>query len=150
MDKQITIDEWMASQKKEPEYGDRGCRVCIWYNSKKNECQWNDVYWLQDGFMTKQIYPVCKFLPDDKKGLSMCANCRHSNSFIFEDKPEHKDNHYKSMYDPLEEANIYCDHPEGSLNRHTAYKDLEEANFGVGHWHRQHEWDACDRWEAER
>lgn len=152
MDKQITIDEWMASQKKEPEYGDRGCQVCLWYNNRKDipGCYWNDQYWIKDGFMTMQSYPDCRFMPDDSKGLHMCANCEHANCFIYQVKPEYKDNHRRAMYDPVEEPNIYCDHYEGSLNRHTAYKDLEETNFGVGHWHRQHEWDTCDRWEAER
>lgn len=150
MDEQITLEEWMAS-KKPPEYGDRGCRVCYWYNNRKDikGCYWNDPYWYRDGFMTKQIYPNCKFMPDSSKGLHMCSNCEHSNQFEYQEKPEYKGNHTKAMYDPVEEPNIYCDHCDGSLNRYTAYKDLEEHNFGVGRWHRQHEWDTCDRWEEE-
>ena len=152
-DGQMSLDDYANSTVIKPiEYGDRGCRVCFWWNNRKDMpgCYWNDPYWLKEKFCERQIYPDCKFMPDDVKGLPMCANCEYANSFVFQDKPEHKDNHRRSMYDPLEEPNIYCTHREGSLNRRTAYKDLEQKNFGVGHWHRQHEWDICDRWEPER
>lgn len=129
---------------KKPEYGDRGCNVCQWYNKKKNDCTWHI------DFDTKEIYPDCHFMPADYRGIPMCANCQYANCFIYETKPEYKDNHSKAMNDPVEEPNIYCDHRDGSLNRRTAYKDLEQANFGVGHWNRQHEWDICDRWEEEQ
>ena len=150
-DGQVTLNEYLSEQKPpEPiKYGDRGCRVCVWYNHDKNVpgCCWNDEYWLKGGF-ERQIYPDCKFMPDSCKGIPCCDNCEHSNCFIYEEKPGMK--HKDAMYDPVEEPNIYCDHRDGSLNRHTAYKDLEQANFGVGHWHRQHEWDICDRWEHEK
>ena len=154
---QLNLEEYLNSKEPEKpiEYGDRGCRVCQWWNHDNVEgCFWNDPYYLKDKFHERQIYPDCKFMPDDLKGLPMCANCEYANNFVHQDKPEyqnnHRDSHRKSMYDPLEEPNIYCTHRQGSLNRRTAYKDLEQKNFGVGHWHRQHEWDICDRWEKER
>lgn len=157
---QITLEDYIKSipaSEKPIEYGVRGCKVCVWYNNRKDMpgCYWNDEYWGRNGFMPKQIYPDCKFMPNSNIAeLHMCGSCEHCNQFIFEDKPEYlpssPKNHHKSMYDPLEEPNIYCDHRDGSLNRRTAYKDLEQANFGVGHYHRQHEWDTCDRWEPER
>lgn len=150
MNEQITLDMYMAS-KRDPEYGERGCQVCEWWNhdNRTKGCTWNDPYWNRNG-IDHQEYPDCRFMPDSYKIKGMCGNCRHCNNFVFEDKPEHKDNHKRSMYDPLEEPNIYCTHPQGSLNRRTAYKDLEQHNFGVGHYHRQHEWDTCDRWEESR
>ena len=150
MNEQITLDMYMAS-KRPPEYGERGCHVCGWWHHMKAPgCYWNDDYYLRAGYKYCE-YPDCgKFLPDSTKGMPMCDNCEHCNNFIFEDKPENVGNHKKSMYDPLEEPNIYCNHPDGSLNRRTAYKDREQKNFGVGHYHRQHEWDICDRWEPER
>lgn len=151
MNEQITIDMYMAS-KRAPEYGERGCQACEWWDNRSDikGCYWNDEYWQKNSFMGRQEYPNCKFMPDSYKVLRMCGNCEYCNTFEYQEKPEHKNDHLKAMYDPLEEPNIYCTHPEGSLNRHTAYKDLEQANFGVGHYHRQHEWDTCDRWEAER
>jgi len=147
---QITLSEYLASMPKEEkpiEYGDRGCKVCFWYNNRTDipGCYWNDEYWRRD--LPEEIYPDCHFMPSDRKGLHMCANCEHSNQFCYQGKEGQK--HKEAMYDPIEEPNIYCDHRDGSLNRHTAYKDLEQKNFGVGHWHRQHEWDTCDRWEPE-
>ena len=142
MYEQLTLDMFMNTEKPVT-YGDRGCHVCQWWNKKEKDCVWHLEY------NSTEAFPDCKFMPADYRGLHMCANCAQANCFIFEDKPEHNGDYKASMYDPLEEPNIYCDHPEGSLNRRTAYKDLEEPNFGVGHWHRQHEWDTCDRWEAD-
>lgn len=146
---QMTMDMFMAT-KRPPEYGERGCHVCEWWNNRSDipGCYWNDEYWLKGG-CERQVYPNCKFMPDSAKIEKMCANCEHCNQFVFQDKPEHKDNHRKSMYDPVDEPNIYCTHREGSLNRHTAYKEFEKHKFGVGLYHRQHEWDTCDRWEPE-
>ena len=152
---QITIDMYLAT-KRPPEYGERGCHVCTWYGHMGQEgCCWNDEYWQKDSFFKRQEYPDCRFMPSSSRGMPMCDNCEHCNNFIYQIKPEYlKDvangKRIKAMYDPLEEPNIYCDHHLGSLNRRTAYKDLEQAGFGVGHYHRQHEWDICDRWEAER
>lgn len=148
MNEQITLDMYMAS-KRSPEYGERGCHVCEWWNhdSRTKGCFWSDPYW---GYGVQE-YPGCgHFMPDSFKILKMCDNCEHCNCFVFKDKPEHIGNHEKSMNDPEDEPNIYCTHPDGSLNRHTAYKDLEQHKFGVGLYNRQHEWDTCDRWEKER
>lgn len=136
-----------------PEYGDRGCEVCVWHDRMGVKgCEWNDPYWIKGGFK-KQIYPDCRFMPDTTKIPGMCGNCKHSNCFIYKTKPEYencKNSHSKAMNDPVDEPNIYCDHHDGSLNRRTAYKDLEQHKFGVGLYHRQHEWDICDRWEEEK
>ena len=160
-DGQMTL-EALAEEVKPLEYGARGCKVCAWHHKAKAlgkvpECFWNDPYWKH---IEKQplVYPTCeRFMPDEAKIPGMCTSCKWSNEFEYETKPEYdeelkKHNGYtrRSADDPLEEPNIYCTHPEGSLNRRTAYKDCEEPGFGVGHWHRQHQWDTCDRWEEDR
>ena len=96
------------------------------------------------------------FKPSEYIIPGMCANCRYSNQFEYETKPEYADelkkhNGYttRAANDPVEEPNIYCDHKDGSLNRRTEYKDCEEPGFGIGHWHKQHEWDTCDRWRPD-
>lgn len=78
--------------------------------------------------------------PGRKALIGCCATCKYSNCFIYEG--DHQDN-------PIEEPNIYCDHPEGSLNRRCVYPEYWTRRFGVGTWHRQHEYDTCDRYEKE-
>jgi len=160
MDGQINLFDYIQETAK-IEYGHRGCRSCCWYREKEGRCQWAIS---QDGRKAKRVdyqYPFCdgygSFQPSEYKVPRMCANCKWSNSFEYEIKPEYeeydrKHNNYsrQSADDPLEEPNIYCTHRDGSLNRRTEYKDIEQEGFGVGHWHRQHEWDTCDRWELEK
>ena len=155
-DGQMTIDN-LAEEVKPIEYGSRGCKACHWmgWMNKTGECHWNDPYWVK--YNGVKTYPSCGyFMPYEAVVPRMCSNCKYSNQFEYETKPEYaeelkKHNGYtrKAADDPLEGPNIYCDHPDGSLNRRTAYKDLEWPGFGVGHWHRQHEWDTCDRWEED-
>ena len=147
-DGQLTL-EGLAEEVKPIEYGSRGCKVCHWHNKtvgpygkKQDGCYWNEKYWTE--IIGVLAYPTCgNFEPDAAKVPGMCANCKYSNQFHFTHKNEYTN-------DPVEEPNIYCTHPDGSLNRRTAYKDREQEGFGVGHWHRQHEWDTCDRWQEER
>lgn len=160
---QMSIDDLIREQQK-PEYGYRGCNGCNWYRPQSGRCQWaineDRGYKPHIDF----IYPVCAgengvghFEPGEYRIPRMCSNCKWANVFCYKNKPEYaaelaKNNGYtrRAADDPLEEPNIYCTHPQGSLNRRTEYKDLEWAGFGIGHWHRQHEWDTCDRWEMER
>lgn len=162
-DGQLTL-EGLAEEVKPIEYGSRGCKVCHWHNKSTGPgrgritqgCYWNEAYWVKtDGV---KAYPTCgMFEPDERYVPGMCANCKYSNQFEYEMKEEYKkrcrwlgDSPKGAMDDPVEEPNIYCTHPDGSLNRRTAYKDREQEGFGVGHWHRQHEWDTCDRWQEDR
>lgn len=167
---QMTLDN-LAEEVKPLEYGSRGCKACAWWNRRKpiysllkkdgdeneRDCNWNDPYW-KNLYKQPLVYPTCEsFMPNDSKIPGMCQSCKWSNQFEYETKPEYdeelkKHNGYtrRSADDPLEEPNIYCTHPEGSLNRRTAYKDCEQEGFGVGHWDRQHQWDTCDRWKEDR
>lgn len=153
---QITLDMYKMSLQ-EPEYGERGCHVCFWHNYDKRDegCHWMSKLWRSpDNPMEK--FPNCRFMPRPKF-FHMCANCEYGNPFVHKHKPEYEERikqswcNYcpESNKDPLEEPNIYCTHPEGSLNRRTAYKDREYPT-GIGHWDCQHEWDTCDRWEPRR
>ena len=141
------------------EYGSRGCNVCWWHKRKKGqeqpECCWNDSYFAK--VIGIQVYPSCeRFQPSEYVIPKMCHSCKWSNQFKYETKLEYREakakhNGYSraAAEDPLEEPNIYCTHPEGSLNRRTAYSDVTEEGFGIGHWDRQHQWDTCDRWEED-
>ena len=138
------------------EYGYRGCKGCQWLHAC-GRCMWA-VNWERPGKELNYTYPTCDntrghFQPHDYKIPGMCANCKYSNDFHYQTKPEHihADGSYcrEAADDPVEEPDIYCTHKLGSLNRRTAYKDLEKAGFGVGHWHCQHAWDTCDRWEPD-
>ena len=153
---QITIDGYLNEQAG-VEYGDRGCKACAW-RDKDKVCKWSDKYWadLHKGVIWQ--YPDCEeFMPSESKIPGMCASCKWSNCFRYKTKEQYAEalkrhNGYtrEAADDPVEEPNIYCTHPDGSLNRRTAYKADEWQGFGVGHWNRQHEWDTCDRWEEDR
>ena len=149
---QITMEEYYWTLQP-PKYGDRGCTLCWWYDRKKQCCQWDDIEYFSK---TVHTYPSCEhFEPSERCVPGMCASCKYSNRFKYEIKEEYiprLKNGYsrESADDPLEEPNIYCTHPDGSLNRHTAYKDLEWPGFGVGHWDRQHEWDTCERYKEDK
>lgn len=153
MGDQVTIFDFVPAA-----YGDKGCKVCQW--NRDGRCFWAIIKDRPGKPSVDFTFPECdggcSFMPNEYKIPRMCANCKHSNQFVYETKPEYekdleKHNGYtdKAANDPVEEPDIYCTHHDGSLNRRTEYKDFESAGFGIGHWHRQHEWDTCDRWELE-
>ena len=137
-------------------YGDKNCGVCGW--NRDGRCQWAIFKDKPGKPIINYSYPecggYCSFMPSEYMVPRMCANCEYGNQFHYETKPEYeksleRHNGYtlEAANDPLEEPDIYCTHKEGSLNRRTEYKECEQAGFGIGHWHRQHEWDTCDRWK---
>lgn len=127
-DGQISLMDYVL-QNKSKEYGDRGCAVCSW--NTENGCQW------KGSIIYGHQFPHCPFMPDEAKVPRMCANCDHGCPFEYD----------MNGNKVIETPNIYCTHPEGSLNRRSDYEDIKSKNFGVGSWDRQHEWDTCDRWE---
>ena len=141
------------------EYGTRSCEACAW-RSIEYGCKWAEYHRHPGREAPVFKYPNCDgyghFMPCQYKVPAMCASCRWGNCFHYETKPEYMEYqrqtgrpHKQSFRDPVEEPNIYCTHPEGSLNRRTAYKDIEWEGFGATKWDRQHEWDTCDRWEPD-
>ena len=142
-DGQITINDFML-ESKPVEYGDRGCKCCRWHVD--GQCKWKDSRVFGDKF------PNCPFEPDVPR---MCQSCAYANQYVYQIKEQYLEsvkNHHgytrESADDPVEDANIYCTHPDGSLNRHTAYQDIQKQQ-GIGHWHRWHEFDTCDRYEED-
>ena len=141
-DGQISLMDW-ALETKGVEYGDRGCKCCRWFVD--GQCYW------KGSLVFGHTFPNCHFEPDVPK---MCQTCKYANQFVYQDKPEYQEQIKRHGYsrqsadDPVEDANIYCTHPEGSLNRHTAYQDIQRQ-LGIGHWHSWHEWDTCDRYEED-
>lgn len=99
------------------------------------ECDANHSFWK----------PNCWKIPH------LCGNCKHSNMFAYRSTNEYvKDGVlHKDGYFPIEEPNIYCLRNGGSVNRTRPYEEFCTENFGVGHWHRQREWDTCDAWELD-
>ena len=143
-DGQITFDEYILANK-EVEHGDRGCRVCHWHNDKDG-CHW------KRSVVHGHEFPNCFFEPS--LDVPSCSNCVWNNPYIYRIKDEYKAEEERKGYsqraeaDPVEDANIYCTHPDGSLNRRSAYEDCKRP-LGIGKWHCQHEWDICDRWELD-
>jgi len=127
-DGQISFADYILENKK-IEYGDRGCAVCSWHI--KDACRW------KNSLIYGDRYPHCPFMPDEYKVPRMCANCDHGCQFEYDSDGKHV----------KETPNIYCTHPDGSLNRRSEYEDRKSKGFGNGSWYRQHEWDTCDRWE---
>ena len=131
------------------------CEYCMWNNGTIG-CPWDKEKrkkWHIDS-------AVCKdhdhWRPNSCKIPGLCGGCKHANSFEYEIKEKYKSklswNGYSSEAadDPEETPNIYCTRDGGSVNRRKPFERFETKNFGVGHWHRQHEWDTCDGWEQER
>ena len=132
------------------------CKYCMWYGyglyrepghkripgTEGKPCQWVDKDFM--GCKDKS-----KWKPGDRAIPRLCANCAHANCFVYQTKPEYKENDIRAFKDPMEEPNIYCTHEDGSVNRQYPYKDFYEHNFGACRWDRQHEWDTCDAWRSD-
>ena len=154
MDDQMTIFDY-CKQMRTPEYYEHKCEFCYW-GSDESTCQWSTLSGRQH-----ISYFACvdhsKWQPSISDIPRLCGNCKHCNQFEYQTKPEYEEeerrhNGYsrRAADDPLEEPNIYCTRPGGSVNRTRPYLKYCEHGFGVGHWHRQHEWDTCDGWELDR
>ena len=148
MDEQLDIFEYMKTT--DPFKRFRGnCHCCYW-GSSEDTCQWRKSKFM--GCENKS-----KWAPSPTNIPRLCGNCKYSNQFEYQLKPEYEEdarrhNGYsrKGADDPLEEPNIYCDRDDGSVNRRSPYRDLWQEGFGIGHWDRQHEWDTCDAWELDK
>lgn len=156
MPEPITVAETVEPQKHEKvEYGYRGCAGCEWFAVKEGKCKWAVDDSRYKHTEINYSYPKCGghtgFMPDIWHIPHMCGNCKWSNMFAYRSTNEYvKDGVlHRDGYKPIEEPNIYCLCHKGCKNRRTEYKDLEWEDFGVGHWHRQHEWDTCDNWELD-
>ena len=129
---QITLDDLLARQGT-IEDKEGKCEYCMWlYNSFCPHCS------------EKFRYPNAQcennkdWLPDPLKLYGLCGGCKYGNPSEYEgDDFEH----------PIENENIYCEHPEGSLNRRQPFKKYWWHRFGVNTWDRQHEFASCARFE---
>lgn len=129
------------------------CEYCMWGKDEAS-CHWSvnctDKH-------HKSIIQECDenhsfWKPDSWKIPKLCGNCRHSNNFVCKCEKEEVDQYgvvRRDLDKPIEEPNIYCTRHDGSINRSRPYEVYCTPGFGVGHWHRQREWDTCDGWELD-
>ena len=135
------------------------CEYCMWYGyglyepyghkrkpgTEGQMCQWE--------VSRKGVPPQCHNRDFWKPSIytipKLCGNCRHSNCFHYQKKPQYKEYDAKAFSDPVEEPNIYCTREDGSVNRQYPYKAFYSQHFGACLWDRQHEWDTCDAWERD-
>lgn len=130
------------------------CEYCMWYGyglydniTRKRKpgteglhCQWEEK---SKGFLCigrSKWKPGVYYIP------RLCGNCRESNCFHYQKKPQYDKDNAQTFRDPVEEPNIYCTREEGSVNRQYPYEQFYEKHFGATLWDRQHEWDTCDAW----
>lgn len=136
------------------EYGTISCKVCHWMRYGHDQCHWRDKHY-HESIKPEDPEHCEHFMPSEYLVPGMCASCKYSSSFEYEVKEEYiprMKNGYsrESADDPIEDENIYCTHPEGSLNRRCSYTKYQWPGFGIGHWHRQHEYDTCDRYRKDK
>lgn len=135
-------------------YYEHKCQYCYWGSDEKT-CKWSDKAdrptYYHECHDRSRWAPSCTDIP------RLCGNCKYSNQFEYKIKPEYeeevkKHNGYtrKAADDPVEEPNIYCTRNGGSINRKRPFMIFTEPGFGIGLWHRQHEWDTCDGWELDQ
>lgn len=123
------------------------CECCGWWNRT------NGYMGMVPGCFWEKEYP--EHLDDDDlenhtcwmpnvELMKVCGSCEHSNSFLYSGDVDH----------PEEDNDLYCDlwhfhnrHPE---NRRQLFEGKRRKNFGLGIYHRQHEYDTCDCWERKR
>lgn len=130
------------------------CEYCYWYGyglydniTRKRRpgteglhCQW------EQKSKIYQCIGKIRWKPSRYTIPRLCGNCRESNCFHYQRKPQYDRDNAQAFRDPVEEPNIYCMRDEGSVNRQYPYKDFYEKHFGACLWDRQHEWDTCDAW----
>lgn len=117
------------------------CITCAWNKSldpitNKIGCIWSRYYpeekkYQKDG---------CDRWRPEERQFKCCATCKYCNSFEYEGD---------DINNPIDEPNIYCTHKDGSKNRYCRWPEKVQKRFGVGLYHRQHEYDLCDNWELD-
>lgn len=133
------------------------CRFCMWYGyglydpygKRRKDTGSYNCQWEQTRHGITQCVDKSFWKPDIRTIPKLCGNCRHSNCFHYQIKPEYKENSAKAFSDPVEEPNIYCTRDDGSVNRSVPYAAYTSKSFGACKWDRQHEWDSCEAWEKD-
>lgn len=111
------------------------CEFCDWGTDERT-CQWSVKN--ESRYSYKHCENGSFWKPDALSIPKLCGSCKYANSFVYEGE---------DIYHPIEEPNIYCTREDGSVNRQRPFINFCQEGFGVGYWHRQHEWDTCDAWE---
>ena len=119
------------------------CQFCYWYgygmgkNSRFGEMtEETPCEWATPKIHVHECRNHNKWMPHDYEVMGLCANCEYGNLF------HETDENGK----PLMDKERYCCHPDGPLNRIELYPESREHGDG---WHRNHEFDHCDRWRRD-
>lgn len=115
------------------------CNTCCWAN-KNNKCN-KLIYDYDKADRLKHEAGNCDDWKPNTLLFKCCHTCDYCNDFEYQGE---------DIKHPVDEPNIYCTHSEGSLNRYCRWPQHVQPNFGVGLYHRQHEYDLCDRWKLDR
>lgn len=118
------------------------CKDCYWNKNKYDTSKFVDCTW---NIYQPQIYPtdMCdRWMPANDL-YECCYTCEYSNCFYY----------HGDEANPEETPDIYClleEHTKQKItNRHCRWYD-SVAKCGTGTWHRQHEYDVCDSWKANK
>lgn len=123
------------------------CEYCAWWNKSDGLRETQGCMWMQHypGHLDEDDLKNHSCWMPQTKGMKVCATCKHSNDFIYEGE---------DMYHPVENNDLYCDledfYGKTPINRRELFQKYRTRNFGVGYYHRQHEYDTCDLWEKEK
>jgi hypothetical protein len=117
------------------------CNYCYW-GQDENTCPWSDKN--QSRYAYGGCHDKSRWQPHAQKIKGLCGGCKHSNDFHY----------HGDFHNPDETPDIYCTRKEdeenpGPINRKKPFAEFEDPGFGIGTWHRQHEWDTCDAWEPD-
>lgn len=126
----------------------RKCEYCAWWNN-------TNAYGLIEGCFWQKEYPghldpeelkthSC-WLPNTTT-MKVCATCEHCNSFLYDGEDVHN---------PVINNDLYCSlsrfHNSTPINRRELFKEFRvKKEFGVGFYHRNHEYDTCDCWKESK
>lgn len=147
-DSQGKESEWYKKENLPDEEKAGNCIFCAWYNHKfdyvRNRtaegCFWQQEF--PNHLDQEEIKTHSCWLPNDKT-MKVCASCRHTNMFCYDGD---------DIHNPEINNDLYCElsdfHNKTPINRRELFKEYRcTKEFGVGFYHRNHEFDTCDCWE---
>jgi len=125
------------------------CFYCAWFNRLGNglKKQQEGCFWqieFPNHLDQEQLESHSCWLPNPKT-MKVCASCKHTNPFCYDGE---------DMHNPVINNDLYCElsdfHNKTPINRRELFVEYRcKKEFGVGFYHRNHEYDTCDCWERK-